>query len=67
MPSSRFVTPDDQIEIHLPDGRTLRDYVHERGRRVTLGTVYRWSSHSVLLRLWLKRHRLRHLVRGSFL
>jgi uridine kinase len=24
MNSSRFVTPDDQIEIHLPDGRTLR-------------------------------------------
>ncbi|HZL46468.1 MAG TPA: nucleoside kinase [Opitutaceae bacterium] len=24
MTSSRFVTPDDQIEIHLPDGRTLR-------------------------------------------
>lgn len=36
------------------DGRTLRDFVRKRGRAVTLGTVYQWSSHSVLLRLWLK-------------
>jgi len=38
------------------DGATLRAYVHRRKRPVTLGTVYQWSSHSVLLRLWLKRH-----------
>ena len=38
------------------DGRTLRDFVRRRGRPVTLGTVYQWSSHSVLLRLWLKGH-----------
>jgi len=40
------------------DGRTLRDFVRKRGRAVTLGTVYQWSSHSVLLRLWLKGHGL---------
>ena len=38
------------------DGTTLRDFVRRRKRPVTLGTVYQWSSHSVLLRLWLKRH-----------
>ena len=38
------------------DGRTLRDLVQKRRRPVTLGTVYQWSSHSVLLRLWLKSH-----------
>lgn len=36
------------------DGIALRDYVRRRGRALTLGTVYHWSSHSVLLRLWLK-------------
>ncbi len=40
------------------DGVTLRDFVRRRGRPVTLGTVYQWSSHSVLLRLWLKGHSL---------
>jgi ABC-type nitrate/sulfonate/bicarbonate transport system substrate-binding protein len=40
------------------DGRTLREHVRKSGRPVTLGTVYQWSSHSVLLRLWLKRHGL---------
>ena len=40
------------------DGRTLRDFVRRRSRPVTLGTVYQWSSHSVLLRLWLKGHGL---------
>ena len=38
------------------DGATLRDFVRRRKRPVTLGTVYQWSSHSVLLRLWLTRH-----------
>ena len=36
------------------DGRTLRDFVQKRKRPISLGTVYQWSSHSVLLRLWLK-------------
>lgn len=40
------------------DGRTLREHVRKQKRRVTLGTVYRWSSHSVLLRLWLKQNGL---------
>ncbi len=38
------------------DGKELRDYVRRRSRPITLGTVYQWSSHSVLLRLWLKGH-----------
>ena len=38
------------------DGGTLRDFVRRRSRPVTFGTVYQWSSHSVLLRLWLKAH-----------
>ncbi|MEO6740606.1 MAG: CmpA/NrtA family ABC transporter substrate-binding protein, partial [Chthoniobacteraceae bacterium] len=38
------------------DGKTLRDFVRKCRRPVTLGTVYQWSSHSVLLRLWLKAH-----------
>ena len=40
------------------DGGTLRDFVRRRRRPVTFGTVYQWSSHSVLLRLWLKRNGL---------
>ena len=40
------------------DGGTLRELVRRRKRPVTLGTVYQWSSHTVLLRLWLKRHGL---------
>ncbi len=40
------------------DGVTLREHVRKTRRPVTLGTVYRWSSHSVLLRLWLKQHGL---------
>lgn len=40
------------------DGATLRDHIRKSRRPVTLGTVYQWSSHSVLLRLWLKRHGL---------
>lgn len=40
------------------DGASLRDNVRRRKRPVTLGTVYQWSSHTVLLRLWLKRHGL---------
>ena len=40
------------------DGATLCDYVRSRSRPVTLGTVYQWSSHTVLLRLWLKSHGL---------
>ena len=38
------------------DGATLLESVRRRKRPITLGTVYQWSSHSVLLRLWLKRH-----------
>jgi len=40
------------------DGVTLREFVRRRGRAITVGTVYQWSSHSVLLRLWLKDHGL---------
>ena len=40
------------------DGRTLRDFVRKRSHPITLGTVYQWSSHSVLLRQWLKGHGL---------
>jgi ABC-type nitrate/sulfonate/bicarbonate transport system substrate-binding protein len=36
------------------DGKSLREFVSKRGGPLTLGTVYQWSSHSVLLRLWLK-------------
>lgn len=36
------------------DGATLREHVRKSGSTITLGTVYQWSSHSVLLRLWLK-------------
>ena len=38
------------------DGASLAEYVRGSRRRLTLGTVYQWSSHSVLLRLWLKKH-----------
>ena len=38
------------------DGGTLRDFVRRHSRPLTIGTVYQWSSHSVLLRLWLKGH-----------
>ncbi len=38
------------------DGKTLRDFVRRRSRPLTFGTVYQWSSHTVLLRLWLKAH-----------
>ena len=37
------------------DGGTLKEFVRRRGRALTLGTVYQWSSHSVLLRVWLKQ------------
>ena len=40
------------------DGGTLRDFVRRRSRPLTFGTVYQWSSHTVLLRHWLKTHGL---------
>jgi ABC-type nitrate/sulfonate/bicarbonate transport system substrate-binding protein len=40
------------------DGASLRTHVRKSRRRLTLGVVFQWSSHSVLLRLWLKRHQL---------
>jgi ABC-type nitrate/sulfonate/bicarbonate transport system substrate-binding protein len=40
------------------DGGTLCDFVRRRSRPLTFGTVYQWSSHTVLLRLWLKAHGL---------
>jgi ABC-type nitrate/sulfonate/bicarbonate transport system substrate-binding protein len=38
------------------DGATLRNFVRNGRRPLTFGTVYQWSSHTVLLRLWLKEH-----------
>jgi len=40
------------------DGAGLRDYVRSSRRRLTLGVVFKWSSHSALMRLWLKQHDL---------
>ena len=40
------------------DAASLRDRVRKKGRPLTLGTVHHWSSHSFLLRLWLKQHEL---------
>ncbi len=51
------ITLSQQLwQAGVRDGATLREHVRRRGRPITLGTVYQWSSHSVLLRLWLKRH-----------
>lgn len=38
------------------DGSTLRQTVQQSGRRFTFGVVHNYSSHSFLLRNWLKRH-----------
>lgn len=40
------------------DGASLRAYLAETQRRLTLGVVYAHSSHSVLLRNWLRSHRI---------
>jgi ABC-type nitrate/sulfonate/bicarbonate transport system substrate-binding protein len=37
------------------DGASLAEFARTARRRPTFGTVYQWSSHTVLLRLWLKR------------
>lgn len=37
---------------------TLQAHVRKTGKPLTLGTVHHWSSHSILLRLWLKEHGL---------
>ncbi len=38
------------------DGQTLRRAMQQTGRRFTLGVVHNYSSHSFLLRDWLKRN-----------
>lgn len=35
------------------DGHSLREYIARKQERLTFGTVYHWSSHTVLLRNWL--------------
>ena len=38
------------------DGASLWEHVRKSRRRLTLGVVFQWSSHSALMRLWLKQH-----------
>ncbi len=40
------------------DGATLRTHLTATDRPLTLGTVHPFSSHSCLLRTWLKSHRI---------
>jgi ABC-type nitrate/sulfonate/bicarbonate transport system substrate-binding protein len=40
------------------DGQTLRRHIIEGGRRCTFGVVHAYSAHSVLLRNWLRDHRI---------
>ncbi|MHA3769953.1 CmpA/NrtA family ABC transporter substrate-binding protein [Verrucomicrobiota bacterium sgz303538] len=38
------------------DGKTLRRAIQQSGRRFTFGVVHNYSSHSFLLRNWLRNH-----------
>lgn len=38
------------------DGHKLREHIRRKRERLTLGVVYHWSSHHVLLRQWLRNH-----------
>jgi ABC-type nitrate/sulfonate/bicarbonate transport system substrate-binding protein len=38
------------------DGHKLREHLRRKRERLTLGVVYHWSSHHVLLRQWLRDH-----------
>ena len=38
------------------DGKTLRRAIQQLGRRFTFGVVHNYSSHSFLLRNWLRNH-----------
>lgn len=38
------------------DGHKLREHLRRKRERLTLGVVFHWSSHHVLLRLWLRDH-----------
>jgi ABC-type nitrate/sulfonate/bicarbonate transport system substrate-binding protein len=38
------------------DGHRLREHIRRKRERLTLGVVYHWSSHHVLLRQWLRDH-----------
>ncbi len=40
------------------DGATLRDYIAGTPGRLTFGIVYQHSSHSLILRNWLRSHRI---------
>lgn len=40
----------------VQDGPTLRQHIRRSGKIPTLGVVYQWSSHHVLLRSWLRDH-----------
>jgi ABC-type nitrate/sulfonate/bicarbonate transport system substrate-binding protein len=40
------------------DGATLREFIRESGTLLTFGVAYRHSSHNVLMRSWLLRHRI---------
>jgi len=38
------------------DGHTLREHIRRKRERITIGVVYHWSSHNVILREWLRSH-----------
>lgn len=40
------------------DGATLREYIDGSTKRLTFGVVYQHSSHSFMLRNWLRTHRI---------
>lgn len=40
------------------DGATLRAYISQSKEVLTLATVYAYSSHLLLLRTWLRKHRI---------
>ena len=40
----------------VTNGHELRTLLRRKRERITLGVVYQWSSHHVLLRQWLREH-----------